>query len=242
VRSLIFGIAIVCYAAALAITGAGMRVPVAQPARAVEAAPAALPAAPPSQPLPAPPPEPLPNPAPQPPAGQLQTTVEDLAREQATSRQLVTELRDTVARLQEELTRQSAALHVEEPQGRTVAVLCCDLLPPGLETLGPGVRDVVRSVLPEIVANPRQVVAVEGHTDSRPIRTPADKPFKDNTDLSLMRARAVAALLQKNGVAAGRIQVKGWGDTRPLASNDTAEGRDRNRRVEIRLLPPGKER
>ncbi len=239
-RGLILGIAVACYAAALAIVGAGLRVPVSHPIPAVAIAPAEVPATAPPQPLPPPatPPEQSPVPSPPPPAGRLQATVEDLAREQAVSRELVTELRDTVAQLREEIARQTAARPGAEPPGRTIAVLCCDLLPPGQETLAPGVRDRVRSVLPEIMADARQIVAVDGHTDSRPIRTPAGKPFKDNAALSLLRARAVAALLREQGVAANRIKVRGWGDTRPLETNDTAEGRDMNRRVEIRLLPP----
>jgi flagellar motor protein MotB len=253
VRNLILGSAVLCYVAALAIAGAGMRVPAAQPTRAGQLVPAEappiIPSTPSTTPAPAPSPEvpppftsePAAAPFPQSPAGQLKTTVEDLAREQAASRELVTELRATVAQLQQEIERQSAALHGSEPQGRTVTVFCCDLLPPGQETPAPEAKDLLRSVLPEIMADTRQVVSVEGHSDSRPILAGAGKRFKNNTDLSLLRARAVASLLQQQGVAAGRIRVKGWGDTRPLATNDTAEGRDRNRRVEIRLLPPSPE-
>jgi len=208
--------------------------PAASTATLPASPPASAPAASPAVSSPPPPAVALP----QVPAGNRQPTIEDLAREQAASRQLVTELRATVSRLQGEIACQSAALKVAEPQGRIVTVLCCDLLPPGQETPASGARAVVRAALPEINVDIRQLVSVEGHTDSRPILVPAGKPFKDNTDLSLLRARAVAALLQQQGVAAARIRVKGWGDTRPLASNDTAEGRDRNRRVEIRLIPP----
>jgi len=244
VRGLIIGAAVLCFAAALAIAGAGMRLPIAPPSRSVEAAPVEAPAAPP-RPIPptSPPPEsPVPEPSaaasPQPQAGHLQTAVADIAREQAASRELVTELRTTVAHLQEQIARQSAAAPVNELQGRTVVVLGGDLFPPGQEALAPGVAKAVRSVLPELMNDTRQAVSVEGHSDSRPIRTPAGKPFKDNAELSLARARAVAALLKKDGVGAERIRLKGWGDTRPLVSNDTAEGRDLNRRVEIRLLAP----
>ena len=247
VRSLILGIAVACFAAALAIAGAGMRVAVPESARSVAAAPAATPAIPPpslpsSLPQPPTPPQPPSAATPQLPAGRLQPTVEDLAREQAASHEVVAELRATVAHLQEQIARQSPALPVDEPQGRTVAVLCCELLPPGQETLAPGAGDVVRSVLPQIMADTRQLVSVEGHSDSRPIRTPAGKPFKDNAALSLLRAQAVADLLKRRGVAAERIRVRGWGDTHPLASNDTAGGRDKNRRVEILLLPPAPHR
>lgn len=234
-RGVILGLAAVCFAAALAVAGAGMRVPPPQ-----TAVPAPEPAA-----APEPPPRPAPAaiPAPEPPAplaAQTPLTVEDAAREQAVSRELV-DLRSTVAHLEQELARQRAAARRAEPQGRTVTVVPGDLLPPGQETLGAGAEAWLGAVLPELVADPRELVSVEGHSDSRPIRAPAGKAFKDNADLSLLRARAVAALLQKQGLAPERIRVTGWGDTRPLASNDTAAGRDRNRRVEVRLLPPAPE-
>lgn len=238
VRGLIFGIAALCFAAALAMFGAGMRLTAPQPTLVVMDAPAQAPVAP----QPAPRSEAPSVASPPPTSGQLQTSVEALAREQSASRELVSELRTTVAQLQMEITRQSSALQAGGPQGRTLIALCCDLLPPGQGTLGDGAWAAVRQVLPEIMADTRQLVSVEGHSDSRPIRTRAGKPFKDNADLSLLRARSVAALLQKNGVAANRIRVKGWADTRPLVSNDTAEGRDRNRRVEIRLLSASPER
>ncbi len=218
-RGVLFGSAALCYAAALAIAWAGMHLPVPPPA------------------APIPEPVPIPAPAPAPSESRLITAVEDLAREQAESRELVSELRSTVARLQDELARQSAVPAPEKPLERTLAVFGGGLIPPGQETLDPAAGDVVRSLLPEIHADDRLIVSVEGHTDSRPIRTPLGKPFKDNADLSLLRARSVADLLAAQGVPAARIRVKGWGDTRPLATNDTAEGRDMNRRVEIRLLP-----
>lgn len=241
-RGLIIGVAAMCYATALVVVWAAVRVPAAPPAPALSAPPAATPI--PLQPLPPPqsPPAPAAVASSQLPAGRTPATVEDLAREQATSRQVVDELRATVARLQEEIARRSADPIVNEPHGRTVAMFCCDLLPAGQETLDPKVREVLRAVLPEIMTDDRQIVSVEGHTDSRPILNHEGKPFKDNADLSLLRARAVAALLQQYGIAAGRIRIKGWGDTRPLATNDTAEGRDRNRRVEIQLLPPAAQR
>ena len=239
-RGLILAVAAACFAAALAIAGAALRLPVPQPAPPVAAA---LP------PAPAPAPEAVADPpaqvaadAPAAPAAPIQAAVDVLAREQAASREIVTELRATVAQLQRELAGQRAARPPEELPGRLVVVLGGDVLPAGQETAGPGVARAVRSVLPEIVAAPDQIVSVEGHTDGRPIRAAAGKPFKDNADLSLLRARAVAAQLQSAGVAAARIRVKGFGDTRPLATNDTAEGRDKNRRVEIRLLSPAAER
>lgn len=239
VRWLIIGVAVACYAVALAVMAAGLRLPARQAAPAELAAPGPVPPVVPQRlPRPAALQESLAVPETPLPDSRFQTTVEDLAREQAASRELVSELRTTVAQLQEQVVRQNAALQVNGSQGRTLIVLDGDLFPPGRGSLAPEVEQALRTVLPEILDDTRQIVSVEGHTDSRPIRTPAGKAFKDNAELSLLRARAVAAHLQLHGVVAGRIRLEAWGDTRPLATNDTAEGRTRNRRVEIRLVPP----
>ena len=71
---------------------------------------------------------------------------------------------------------------------------------------------------------------VEGHTD-------ATNTDAYNLDLSERRARNVVAALVKRGVEAGRLQAKGFGRTRPVADNATAQGRALNRRVEVSVLP-----
>jgi outer membrane protein OmpA-like peptidoglycan-associated protein len=61
-----------------------------------------------------------------------------------------------------------------------------------------------------------------------------------NKQLSLQRARAVADLLSAAGIDRDRVAVDGFGETRPIAGNDTPEGRASNRRVEIVVTPPTK--
>jgi outer membrane protein OmpA-like peptidoglycan-associated protein len=56
-----------------------------------------------------------------------------------------------------------------------------------------------------------------------------------NEDLSLRRARAAASLLAADGVASSRIRTAGRGETEPVESNDSAEGRQSNRRVEVAI-------
>jgi outer membrane protein OmpA-like peptidoglycan-associated protein len=77
---------------------------------------------------------------------------------------------------------------------------------------------------PEIV-----LVEVQGHTDSR-----GSKAMNDS--LSQARAKAVVAALVKRGIAPGRLAARGYGPSRPVATNDTAQGRERNRRVEFRVI------
>lgn len=78
-------------------------------------------------------------------------------------------------------------------------------------------------------------ILVEGHTDNVPIKTAV---FKDNWDLSVARATSITRLLnEKYGVAATRMTASGRGEYFPKASNDTPEGKAKNRRTEIILSP-----
>ena len=90
-----------------------------------------------------------------------------------------------------------------------------------------GVLDSVAKVLAEFN---KTAIKVSGHTDST-------GGAQLNQTLSEQRANSVGNYLAKQGVAAGRIQSYGYGPRYPVASNDTAEGRQANRRVELELLP-----
>jgi outer membrane protein OmpA-like peptidoglycan-associated protein len=72
-------------------------------------------------------------------------------------------------------------------------------------------------------------IRVEGHTDSR-------GRAAYNRDLSQRRAQAVAKYLIKKGVDASRLAAKGYGPDQPIADNETEEGREKNRRVEFRMI------
>ena len=98
-------------------------------------------------------------------------------------------------------------------------------------------KDDARLILDKIgdilVLYPEGLIEVIGHTDNVPIST---SQFRDNMDLSYYRARAVMDyLLDNKEIPRERIQTSGRGEDAPIASNETAEGRALNRRVEIRI-------
>ena len=93
------------------------------------------------------------------------------------------------------------------------------------------VLDKVAQVLQEV---PNQPVGVEGHTDNVPIKYSG---WASNQELSLARANAVVDYLVQQGVDRGRLTAVGYGEEKPIASNDTSAGRQHNRRVEIVILP-----
>lgn len=102
----------------------------------------------------------------------------------------------------------------------------------GVAQVSPAARPVVAK-LAGILAPFPNPVRVEGHTDDRPIRTAV---FPSNWELSSARAANVVHLLAAAGMAPERMEVIGLGEFRPIASNATVEGRNRNRRVLIVVM------
>lgn len=100
-------------------------------------------------------------------------------------------------------------------------------------------KTAVQKLGPDIKASSDHRVVIEGHTDN--IRPSSGRKYMDNIELSFLRANAVALQLVKSGIALERISVIGYGDTHPIASNETSEGRARNRRVEVKLIPGDRE-
>jgi len=90
--------------------------------------------------------------------------------------------------------------------------------------------DVLQSVSIVLTEFDRSLVTVGGHTDG-------DGSDAYNLELSQDRARAVADFLSDQGVDPGRLSIEGYGETRPVATNATAQGKALNRRVEIRIVP-----
>ena len=82
--------------------------------------------------------------------------------------------------------------------------------------------------LARLLAQNDYAVSVEGHTDDLPIHT---ERFPSNWELSTARAAAVTRYFIERGIAPSRLTATGYADTRPLAANDSASGRARNRRV-----------
>ena len=80
------------------------------------------------------------------------------------------------------------------------------------------------------------LIQIEGHTDN--VAMSFGNRYRNNWDLSSARAASVADYLQDGGsIAPGSMVIKGFADTRPIASNDTATGRSENRRIEVVVLP-----
>ncbi|MFP4031437.1 MAG: OmpA family protein, partial [Desulfococcaceae bacterium] len=97
-------------------------------------------------------------------------------------------------------------------------------------TVKPGLHDEISRIAGIMQQYPQTRVLVEGHTDST-------GNAQYNQQLSERRAESVADLLRQNGVSPGRVRTIGYGPNQPMATNDTALGRQQNRRVEIKIDP-----
>jgi outer membrane protein OmpA-like peptidoglycan-associated protein len=132
------------------------------------------------------------------------------------------DLRAKTAGTDVRVTRQGDNLVLNMPSNVTFAYDSATVQPQFQATL-----DQVAQVLSQYNET---YIDVYGHTDS----TGSDAY---NQQLSERRANSVASYLESRGVQSARVGTKGFGETQPIAPNDTEEGRAANRRVEIRIVP-----
>ena len=115
------------------------------------------------------------------------------------------------------------------------------LFPEGGFKLSPaGQAELTNNIAPKLKGLQNAKIVVYGYTDNTPVGPDLQKQgIPDNLVLSTRRAAEVATFLVQQGVPAPNISVKGFGDTKPVASNDTPQGRAQNRRIEITVQGPG---
>lgn len=121
------------------------------------------------------------------------------------------------------LVKGNRSLNLELPEELLFNVGKADIQPEGKTIL-----DTV-TILLSMVPNR---ITVDGHADSDPIKTPE---FESNWHLSVKRALNVAYQMVESGLPEYNLSVRGYGSQRPLLSNDTEEGKRKNRRVEISI-------
>jgi chemotaxis protein MotB len=157
------------------------------------------------------------------------------ARVQADSQ--VKELSGTYTNLVEELESEVASgkLEIQKLRGQLqVRALDRILFASGSAELKPDGRAVLKKLGAQIRKLPDQRVRVEGHTDDVPIATAR---FPSNWELSAARAAQVVRAFEEAGLDPKRLEAIGFGPNRPIEDNAKPEGRSRNRRIEIVLVP-----
>jgi len=143
------------------------------------------------------------------------------------------EVGDYVDRLEVELRRQAAGTGTEVIRSGSNIVLRMPsriTFAVGSFAIQPGARSTLNEVARTLANHEQAYVDVFGHTD-------ASGGDAANQSLSDRRAKAVGDYLVSRRVARSRIGIRGYGETEPIASNDTEQGRAHNRRIEIRTVP-----
>jgi chemotaxis protein MotB len=152
--------------------------------------------------------------------------------------QLANARQQLIQQLQQELATDRA--EITTLQNELKVTLRQELLfPEGGWRLSPAGEATLRKIAPTLASTPGVQIVVNGYTDNLPILPQYRGQFPSNWELSSYRSGAVVRTLQEQGVDPGLMRAVGFGDTRPVASNDTAEGRARNRRVDITLVGGG---
>jgi len=153
------------------------------------------------------------------------------ARQSARAKALQ-QVADQVARAMDDLVKANLVTVRRTDFWIEVEIKTDILFPSGTAQLQTSAVGVIEK-LGEALAPFPNAIRVEGHTDNRPIKTVA---FISNWELSAARAGSVVRVLASKGVEPGRLAVIGYGDNRPTQPNDTADGRNANRRVVVVIL------
>ena len=163
----------------------------------------------------------------------LSKLVEELRNKERQAQARLATFRNMLERFQKMI--ESGKLRVRIQRGRMVVELSENILfdsgKAELKKEGVAALTEVASVLASIADREFQIA---GHTDNIPIKSPK---FPSNWELSTARAVNVAKSLAAQGVPATRLSAAGYAETQPVSSNDTPEGRQQNRRIEIVLMP-----
>ncbi len=121
----------------------------------------------------------------------------------------------------------------EQERGLVISFKDTMLFASGSDVLNARAQEIISQLGVTLLKLPNYI-RVEGHTDNRPINT---SKFPSNWELSALRASNVVHVLREgSGIPADRLSIIGYGEYRPLVSNDTEVGRAMNRRVDIVIL------
>lgn len=163
-----------------------------------------------------------------------EATSQDLVKNKSTKKNLGNPLQEVQFELQkalkELLTHDLAKLELD-PDWLTIELSSGLLFPSGSAASSPAARVILQEVA-LVLSSINNRIEVRGYTDSQSIN---NEIFSSNWQLSAARAAAVTNLLERNGILQQRLSIKANGSNDPVASNDTATGRAKNRRVVIAL-------
>jgi chemotaxis protein MotB len=163
----------------------------------------------------------------------LENRVEQLNQQREMDARHFAELED---RLKNELNESRIEISQFKNQMTVIKLTSEVLFNSGSAKIQPNGLKVLAVIAESLNAFPERAISIEGHTDN--VRIGKRSSYASNWELSAARALAAVNFFQQdNQVDPQRLQVVGHGEFQPVSSNETVEGRQRNRRIEIRLMP-----
>jgi len=173
-------------------------------------------------------------------AGDKQMLNESIALLRKNKEQEVKKVSGTYENLLEKMDNEikQGQIAITELKGKlTVDVVDKILFDSGKAEIKPEGLEVLGRVVDILTAETDKVIRVEGHTDNVPIKGNLAKQYPTNWELSAARALTVVRYLETQGLDPHKLAAVAFGEHRPVAENDTPEGRARNRRIAIVLQP-----
>jgi chemotaxis protein MotB len=172
--------------------------------------------------------------------GEKMRLAQELADAQKAREEKVRELSSTYDRLVEQMKGEIAKgeVTISELKGKlTVNMVDAILFDSGKAEIKPAGLVVLGKVIEILKSVNDKAIRIEGHTDAVPISGTLAQRYPTNWELSAARAINVARYLQKQAIDPTLLSAAGFGEFKPVAANDTVEGRAKNRRSEIVLVP-----
>lgn len=168
----------------------------------------------------------------------LQAQAEELAQQK---QQEMANMKGTYENLLEDMKSEidKGKITITQLEGKLKVNMLDEILfDSGKVTIKPEGIEVLERVGKILVGVKDRSINIEGHTDNVPIGSVLAQKYPTNWELSASRATNVARYLQeKAGIDPGLLSATGYGEYHPIASNDTNEGKAKNRRIEIVLVP-----
>jgi len=172
--------------------------------------------------------------------GDKQMLNESIALLKKTKEQEVKKVSGTYENLLEKMEKeiQEGQIAITELKGKlTVDVVDKILFDSGKAEIKPEGLEVLGRVVDILTTTTDKVIRVEGHTDNLPIRGNLTRQYPTNWELSAARALTIVRYLESQGLDPLKLSAVAFGEHRPIADNDTPEGRAKNRRIAIVLQP-----
>ena len=166
-------------------------------------------------------------------SGENSQLLDQLEQEQESKRHIT----NLTSRLERELDESRGEISQLKNQMTVIRLTSDVLFSPGSARIKLDGQRVLSIIAESLNAYPDRFISVEGHTDNLPIVF--NTRYESNWELSTARGLAAVNYFQQNSqVDPRRLKVVGYGQYHPVSSNKSAEGRQRNRRIEIKILPP----